>query len=316
MLYTCRALMRRSAVPMTREDTIVELEAAQFLASMVYQADPLARFLIERLKLGKYKAALAGLAWGLVYLVVLPLIFGGLWSKGAYLGSLQDWHAQLLLLLVFPATCAFYLWQPGAIARVYEPILSGDPSHDVGRLFCKGIWQYLSLLPALAIVLFDAPKMIASYGSWWMTQNYLTIAWREASLAVAFYMMSTMAWRQLIAINEWNRLLAKPTTAPVLRVVTDYGLSCAFLFALLGLRLGVEGIELPQRAGTITPDYYVYGLKIATYIVVSLGFFFAPLARIRRKGVRISLSQAITLLKLVGIMALPLVAFVVLKLVQ
>jgi len=297
---------------MSKEDKTEELRGGQLPASMVYRADPLARFLIERLRLRKHTAALGGLAWSLIFLFFLPAISGCLWSRGGYLGSLNDWHAQLLLLVVFPATCGFYLWQPRAIAGVYGVIVSGDPSHELSRLYQRGIWRYLSVLVALAVVLFDAPKMIASYGSWWMVHNYLTILAREASLAAAFYMVSMMAWRQLIATVEWNPLLARPTTATVLRAVTGYGLSCAFLLALFGLRLSVEGIELPQRAGAITPDYYV---KIAMYVMASLAFFFAPVRGVRREGVRISLFWVITLLRLAGIMVLPLLGFVVLKLV-
>jgi len=251
----------------------------------------------------------------LIYLLVLPAIFGGLWSRGQYLGSLDDWHAQILLLLVFPVTCGFYLWQPSAITRVYELILSGNPSHDVGRLYHKGIWRYLSLVCGLAVVLFDGPKRIADYGSWWMTQNWLTIAGREASLALAFYILSMIAWRQLIATVEWNRLLAKPTTATVLKAVTNYGLGSVFLLALLGVRVGVEGIELPQRPGTGAPDYYIYCAKIAVYIIAGLMLFFVPIARVRRERLGISLARVITLLKLAGIMALPLLAYIMLKLV-
>jgi hypothetical protein len=288
-----------------------------FSVDVVYQADPFARLLIERFKLGKRAAALAGLVWSLIFLFILPAMSGSLWSRQGYLGSLKDWHAQLLLLLVFPAACAFYLWQPGAIASVYGVILGGgaarqEPPHGRGRLYRRAIWSCLSLVVALAVVAFDAPKMVANYGSWWMTSNWLTIAVREASLAVSFYMMSMMAWRQLIATIEWNRLLARPSTPTVLRAVTTYELGCAFLMALVGLRLSIEGIELPTRAGAITPDYYV---KIATYVAVVLACFFAPIASVPWGGVRGSLSLAINLLKLAGIMALPLLAFVVLKVV-
>jgi len=297
---------------MDKEDRAEKLKGSQFGAGMVYLADPLARLLIGRLKLRKHTAALAAGAWSLVFLFVLPTICGCLSSIEGYLGSLKDWHAQLLLLLVFPVTCAFYVWQPSAIAGVYEAIVSGHTSDHLGRPYRRGTWWYLSLLLALAVVLFDAPKMISSYGSWWMAHNYLTIAAREASLAVAFYMVSMMTWRQLIATVEWNRLLAKASSATMLRAVADYGLSCAFVLALFGLRLSAEGIELPQRAGAITPDFYV---KIAIYITASLACFFAPIGRVRRQGIRSSLFWIITLLRLAGIMALPLLAFVVLKLI-
>jgi len=297
---------------MSKEGKGEGAELVQFRASMVYQGDPLARFLIETLGLRGHIVALAALSWGLIYIVVLPAIFGGLWSSGEYLGSLHDWHAQSLLLLVFPAVCAFYLWQPGGVAGVYAAILSRDRSCEVGTPYGRRIWTCLSLIFALAVILFDLPKMMASYGSWWMVQNWLTIAGREASLAIAFYMMSTMAWRQAIATLEWRQLLGRPSIAAALEAVSRYGLKCAFLLALLGLRLSVEGIELPQRAGAITPDYYV---KIAIYVGATLACFFAPMSGMPWCGLRTSRDHVITLLHLAGIMALPLLGYVFLKLV-
>jgi len=281
-----------------------------FATSTIYQADPVAESLIETLKLGEITLAVATIGWGLLYLFVLPSILGSLRSGGTYLGSVDDWHAQLLLLLLFPAVCAFYLWQPKAIARVYRVILSGHASADVGRLYHKGVWRYLSLLLALAIVLFDVPKMVADYGSWWMAHNWLTIAGREASLSLTFYMVSMMAWRQLVATWEWRRLLGTSSTRAAVRSVTRYGLSCAVLLALFGLRLSIEGIELPQRSGAFTPDYYV---KIGLYVAASLTCFFAPLYGVSRDGIRVPLDWLATLLQLAGIIALPLLGFVLLR---
>jgi hypothetical protein len=297
---------------MSKEGKGEGAELVQVRAGMVYQADPLGRFLIETLGLRGHTVAFAALSWGLIYIVVLPALFGGLRSSGGYLGSLDDWHAQLLLLLVFPAVCAFYLWQPGAVAGVYAAILSGDRSCEVGTGYRQRIWTCLSLIFALAVILFDLPKMMASYGSWWMVQNWVTLAGREASLAIAFYMLSMMAWRQAIATLEWRQLLGRPSTAAALEAVSRYGLKCAFLLALIGLRLSVEGIELPQRAGAITPDYYV---KIAIYVGATLACFFAPMSKMPRCGLRTSRDQVITLLQLAGIIVLPLLAFVFLKLV-
>jgi hypothetical protein len=297
---------------MKKEQKAESFKIAQVAATTIYESDPVAHFLIERLRLRTHTAALAGLAWSLIYLFALPTVFGCLRSRGGYLGSLEDWHAQLMLLLVFPATCAFYVWQPRAIADVYEVILSEDPSHDTGRLHGSRAWLCLSLFVVLAVVLFDVPKMIAQHGSLWMADNYLMIAIREASLGVAFYMVSMMAWRQLVATVEWNGLLARRTTAPALRAVTNYGLTCVFLLAIFGLRLSVEGIELPQRAGAITPDFYA---KIAIYVLASLACFFAPVGVARQRALRIYPFWVITLLRLAGTMALPLLGFVVLKLI-
>lgn len=296
---------------MMNEGGTEESESEEVTAWTIYRSDPVARCLMEQLALRKHTLAMAALAWSLTYLLVLPAVFGGLRSRGGYLGSVDDWHAQLLLLLVLPAACAFYLWQPRAIAGVYEAIPSRVPSEKVGRPYRRRTWYCLSLILAVAVVIFDLPKMMAEYGSWWMAHNWLTIAGREMGLAFAFYITSMMAWRQAIATVEWRHLLRPDSGATVMKAVSSYALSCALLLALVGLRLSIEGIELPQRAGTITPDYYV---KITVYVAASLACFFAPMGSVRRSGLRMSLDRAITLLELLGIMAIPLLAFIVLKL--
>jgi hypothetical protein len=78
------------------------------------------------------------------------------------------------------------------------------------------------------------------------------------------------------------------------------------------LRLSVEAIELPRRVGAITPDYYV---KIAAYVVISVLFFFAPIWGAQRRDSGLSRDQFPLWLKLAGIVALPLLGFVILKLV-
>jgi hypothetical protein len=279
---------------------------------VIYRADPLAQFLVARLGMRAHTLALAGLAWGVVYLFVLPAVFGGLHSREGYLGSLQDWHTQLLLLLVFPATCAFYVWQPRGIAGVYEAMCLQGRSAEVGNAYRSRVWLWISLGAAAGIVLFDSPKMVAGYGSWWMVQNWLTILGREASLALSFYMMSMIAGRQFVATFEWRRLLAGASSPTALTAASGYQLRWAFLFALLGLRLSIEAIELPQRAGVITPDYY---LKVTAYLVISVLCFYAPIWGALRKGGSTPLDQVVLWLKLAGVVALPLLGLVVLRLV-
>jgi len=287
-------------------------EGAESVERAIYDGDPLVRLLVDKLGMRAHTLALAALAWGVVYLFVLPAVFGSLHSKEGYLGSLEDWHAQLLLLLVFPATCAFYVWQPKAIAGVYQAMGLQGRSAEAGKAYSSRLWLGLSIVAAVAIVFFDTPKMIAHYESWWMVQNWLTILGREASLALSFYMLSMIAGRQFVATLEWRRLLAGASSPTALKAATAYQLRWAFLLALLGLRLSVEAIELPQRAGTITPDYY---LKVAAYLVVSVLCFYAPIWGALRKEGSTPLDQVVVWLKLAGIVALPLLGFVVLRLV-
>jgi hypothetical protein len=182
---------------------------------------------------------------------------------------------------------------------------------EVGEGYRRKVWLWLSIALGMVIVVFDSPKMVANYGTWWMSRNWLTILGREASLALAFYIMSMMAWRQFVATLEWRRLLPSYRTETGLRAAYTYGLSWALLLALLGLRLSVEAIELPRRAGAITPDYYA---KVAAYVVASVGFFCAPVWGVPDEGTAFSSHRLRMWLELAGIIALPLLGFVVLKL--
>lgn len=277
----------------------------------IYSRDPLARLLLGRLGLSQLGMALAVLAWGVLYVFVLPAVFGSLRSADGYLGSLGDWHAQLLIFLVFPAACAFYAWQPRAIDGVYKAMRLRWSLLEVGKGYRSRLWPFVSVSVALGVVLFDLPKMATQYGSWWMTENLLTILGREASLAVAFYMLSMIAWRHAVSTGQWRRSFAGPAPVTGLKAASAYQLILTLLLALLGLRLSIEGIELPHRAGAITPDYY---FKIAAYILLSLLCFFAPLWGAFRSG---SMSRAHRLalwLAWAGIAALPLPAFVLLRL--
>jgi hypothetical protein len=287
-------------------------ETSQSVETVIYASDPLARLLMDRLGLRLHTMALIGLGWGIVYLFLLPAIFGSLGSREGYLGSMADWHAQILLLLVFPVTCAFYVWQPRAIAGVYEAMGLQWGVVDAGKAYRSRLWLCLSIIVASGVVIFDSPKMVAGYGSWWMTQNWLTILGREASLAIAFYVLSMMAWRQFVTTREWRRLLASPSGDAGLKAASAYQLSWALLLALLALRLSIEGIELPQRAGALTPDYY---LKAAGYAIASVMCFFTPIWGGLRKEGGLPVDQLALWLEWAGIVALPVFGFVVLRLV-
>lgn len=277
----------------------------------IYSVDPLARLLRDRLDIGPYVLASIALVWGVVFLLVVPAACGCLRSQDGFLGSMEDWHAQLLLLLVFPIACGFYIWQPQAIVRVYDAMHERQRLVDGMGGYRHRVWLWLSVALGIGIVLFDSPKMIANYGTWWMNRNWLTILGREASLAFAFYVLSMMAWRQFLATLEWRRLLPCQATETGLKAASAYGLSWAFFVALLGLRLSIEAIELPRRAGAITPDYYA---KVAAYVIASMGFFWAPTWGTLSREAEFPSRRLRVWLEWAGIVALPLLGFLVLRL--
>lgn len=223
--------------------------------------DPLAPFLGARLKLSPLSAALVGLALGL-FLILLPATFGFLHTPApGRLGSLDDWHTQVLVLIVAPSIWAFYLWQPQTLRNFRDEYIPAS-------------WR-LSALIAIGAVIYDMPEMFTTYGQWWAAANPLIIAFREALLFLNGYMLASIAQRHL----RFSRGRPEPTTnsnREQVVAIERYYLGGAILWGILGSRLSIEVIELPVRAGSITPDFY---LKATLYLILALLLFIAPLPR-------------------------------------
>lgn len=223
--------------------------------------DPLAPFLGARLKLSPLSAALVGLALGL-FLILLPATFGFLHTPApGRLGSLDDWHTQVLVLIVAPSIWAFYLWQPQTLRNFRDEYIPAS-------------WR-LSALIAIGAVIYDMPEMFTTYGQWWAAANPLIIAFREALLFLNGYMLATIAQRHLHI--SWGRQEPMANADREQSVGLErYYLGGAVLWGILGSRLSIEVIELPARAGGITPDFY---LKTLLYLLLALALFIAPLPR-------------------------------------
>ncbi|MBI3287696.1 MAG: hypothetical protein HYZ68_06585 [Chloroflexi bacterium] len=270
----------------------------------IYGADPLARFLLARLGGNPHLLALCAWGLGLFYLLPLAAVHGRLQNQGGSLGSLQDWHAQILLLVVAPTLWAFYLWQPRAMAAVYFE-LGTLP----GPVFARSLLPLVAGAFAVGVVLFDLQKMIVTYGSWWATASPSTIALRELSLALSFYMLAWAALRHGLAAGEWNRSLNREALGlidqPLRRAVWSYCTISALVVALVGVRLSIEAIELPTRAGSITPDYYA---KILFYVLAAGASFFVPFRGVWRQldGFK---ARTLPMLVMAIIAALPLPLF-------
>lgn len=223
------------------------------------EKDPLARFLVARLKLTPLRAALVAMALGLFYLF-LPATFGFLRTTApGQLGSLDDWHSQVLLLFVAPAIWYFYFWQPQALSTA------------VG--FAVKTPRALPIVLGSAAVLFDLMEVPAYYGRLWAMANPLMIALREVAVLVTGYMLAALALHHLLLAVATRSHTLKRTNEYLLE---RYSLSAVLLWAILGTRLSTEVIELPARAGSITPDFY---FKVGAYILLALLIFFAPLPR-------------------------------------
>lgn len=223
------------------------------------EKDPLARFLIARLKLNPLRAIPIAWALGLFFLL-LPTAFGFLRTTApGRLGSLDDWHTQLQVLVMAPAIWALYLWRYQALAK-FQP----RPLHASWRI---------SLVLALGAVVFDLPEMVTTYGRWWATAHPLIIATREALLLVNAYMLAAIAQRHLQLSFAGQAVVNDPQTSSQLE---RYYLVGALLWGILGSRLSIEVIELPARAGSIPPDFY---LKVSIYLLLALVLFVTPLPR-------------------------------------
>jgi hypothetical protein len=121
----------------------------------------LARFLI-RSKLSPLRFGLWVLAFSAAYTVVLPALFGSLFTAGGVSGALADWPYLIRALVLVPVLCAYYARQPVILQTMYDQLaqrLGNTPEARVRaerfiRPVAWPVWAWLALgIGALEVVI-------------------------------------------------------------------------------------------------------------------------------------------------------------------
>lgn len=239
--------------------------------------DPFGRFL-SALQLKPWQAALASFTIFVVYLFVLPVIFGGLLAaRGVERGSLDDRVNQVGFLIIHPAVIFFYVWQAAAVADLYRFVLPLVPeSSRQGLLRASRILHVNSrvwLLGAFAGagVVYLGVVFVQNYiGVLWYSVNWLMIVILQLSRFFLFYMILTVLGRHLAMAFNLNRVY-QHVKLPVMIGHSKYGASFdaitryGLAFAVFG---GALGFLIAMRFFFSTPVFPEDGIYLAVYLVL------------------------------------------------
>src|SRR3954447_11394699 len=95
--------------------------APQPAIGLIDHADPLAR-LLARFRLTPLLTVIVVAAYGAIYALALPAIFGHLFAAAGVVGSLDDWPNLVIILIMEPLVIGYYVWQPAIIQTTFDGI--------------------------------------------------------------------------------------------------------------------------------------------------------------------------------------------------
>lgn len=264
----------------------------------VYGSDPLAKLLIGRWKIKPTIFALIIFFWGIIFLVLLPAIFGYLFpSKGIIRSSIVDRYNQINFLIIFPSLAYYYVAQSKIIIRLYKviskyvPVL-GDQAISTNSYIwmqnAKKYWAIPGMLFAiLGMILGTYDNAFNKLGTFWYSANWFMLILMQLTRGIVFYILITVAIRHLVASIGLNKIFEQ-TEAPLVftsikqntlfQAVNKYAFSFASIVAIVGLALGLQ----PILSNPPIPEYYIF---VAVYFILAPVSFFLPIWQIHKEMV-------------------------------
>jgi len=155
--------------------------------SRMFRGDPFVRFL-WRVGVTPVRAGLIMFAYGLIYAIILPAIFGRLSDV------FQDWPTLVIVLLVTPVLIGYYVWEPFSIQNLYDGVArrvkeGQTEDEQIARLTSplgRRVWFWLALLVGALEATYIVYQHSHSELSW-QNFNPLIIAAVVPLRFIAFY---------------------------------------------------------------------------------------------------------------------------------
>ncbi|NJN79340.1 MAG: hypothetical protein HC797_02080 [Anaerolineales bacterium] len=218
--------------------------------------DPFGRFL-AKIKLKPWQAGLLSLSWFLIFTLVLPALFGVLFSRaGLEKNSIDDRVNQVGFWIVHPIVIFFYIWQTHALSKLYDIVIPLAPqSMQNGLVRSSQIlhrfrpWWVLGALVGIFVVILGFIYVKDYIGIRWYSKNWLMIILLQISRFALLYMIIIVIIRHLLSAANINRIYSH-VTLPILvthsrfskafDAITSYGFSFAGLCGVLGLFIAMR----------------------------------------------------------------------------
>lgn len=253
--------------------------------SRMFRADPLARFL-WKVGITPVRMGMLAFAYGLIYALILPAIFGQL------NGVFQDWPTLVIVLVVTPILLGYYVWEPFSIQELFESVArrvqegkyEDEQISRLTRPLGRHIWLWLAIL----VGLIQAVYIIYQHthlGPSWQNAHPIIIATVVPLRFLAFYAVVFILFREIAAVIGVNLFLTifpveiaplHPDKAGGLRSLGHYVLLRGVVLGLVGLLFGMNLLRVRLGLGELSGEFFV---EMAIYALAAPSLFLLPLWR-------------------------------------
>jgi hypothetical protein len=252
-----------------------------------YRGDPVATFLIDKLRLTPVTLALFWTTIVVLVGLITASISGSLFSNAEQMGLIQDWIWWVWSLLITPVMSGYYLWSSNSLGELIRTLQQSDvltfgedTIRKIEDVFQKPWRKFL----AFPIMVTTGVLFFVSRGefSGFATSSIATRLGTSITYSVLSFFGSMLVFNLLL--NVWlirdfmkdkplNINPLHPDRSGGLKALSDYSIKVIYLIAIFGLAWGVESFRL------IAAGYdWAVVLGILFYVVVAILSFFAPLS--------------------------------------
>jgi len=268
-----------------------------------YRRDPLARLIIDHLKLKPYQFVLVMLGTTALLYGLTAALYAVLYPSGVLANFLlwAQWSwAHLVLLLIPPGIMGFYCWINIATGRLFDGLVkdnivkaSDEKLHDIvlgsegsiQEAYNRFTWGILSMLVMALTVLLSIvrPGFRESAGAIGSDIILFNAVMLPLS-ALQMYTISMIVAKEVTTIRSLGKLFSHtsinlrpldPDMCGGLHRLRDFAIIVTYLIAWAGLGLCLLAY-LSFQAGHLATDYVLH-ILLASYLIVAPYCFFATL---------------------------------------
>lgn len=257
----------------------------------IIENDPLANWLSRYMNPLRFVAG--GLILGSVQMLVLPAFAGVLTTS-----SLIDWPNLVVMLVLMPLILAWYAWQPFAILKLYQILLSRVPhpqSEGINPVVAllashrsRGL-TWLALVVTLVATTSLALRLFTETVPSWENATLALIVMRLLIRFIIFYALLMFLVRQVLVTVALNRFFKRtrislnplhPDQSGGLRILGSFVLNSAGLVMVVGFLLSLQYMAAHWGGSRLGAEF---PFVVLSYLLAGPLVFFLPLMQVHKQ---------------------------------
>jgi len=253
-----------------------------------YLSDPVARFLLDSMKLTPVSMALSLLIIIFVQVLISFSVDTTFQNSGKTV-FFQDWGSWISYFVFPPILGGYYLWIVNVMDRLVQSISNNKvvqlSEKDISKVLTlyKNPWRvYTSLLSGFlgGTIFYISRSMISSWTHIGVIPRLsisvgVGIGGYLGAMTVLLLIVNVFALHSLMKDKELNLIPLHPDHCGGLRSLSEYSLKTAYLIAIAGLGIGL--LEYRLIIQDLLQELWYLHLAIPLYVIVAIISFFAPL---------------------------------------